>query len=256
MNCAYHTHNVAVVNCNGCGKPLCPACDHRIKGFPFCQDCIVTGVELLRNRNQNSNAGYVKKQVSPVISTILSLICPGLGAAYIGQTSKALVHFGVFVGLFQLAILSGSPIFVFGFLGMWLFTAIDSWRTAKLIRAGLTPDGAEDWIVERFKGNPKIWGGLLLVLGLLFFLQTFVPFQRLTRAILPVMLIGLGIYLLRGYIFKRRVDNVYSRGADWNSFPSPVDAPNIGAVGKTDFRTGDYGAQNDYENQVKSWRAR
>ena len=50
MNCAYHIHNPAVVNCNGCGKPLCPACDHRIKGFPYCQDCIVMGVDLLNVR--------------------------------------------------------------------------------------------------------------------------------------------------------------------------------------------------------------
>jgi TM2 domain-containing membrane protein YozV len=256
MNCAYHIHNAAVVNCNGCGKPLCPSCDHRIKGFPFCQDCIVTGVELLRNRNQSSSSAFVKKQVSPFVSTVLSLICPGLGAAYNGQTSKALVHFAVFVGLFQLAILSRSPIFVFGFLGMWLFTAVDSWRTARLIRAGLTPDGAQDWIVERFKGNPKIWGILLTVLGGLFFLQMFLPLRQLTRAILPVMLIGLGVYLLRDYVFKRRVDNVYSRESDLNNFRSRGEAPNLGIVGKTDFRTGDFGAGDDYETQVKSWRAR
>ena len=166
------------------------------------------------------------------------------------------MHFAVFVGLFQLAILSGSPIFVFGFLGMWLFTAIDSWRTAQLIRAGLTPDGAEDWIVERFKGNPKIWGILLTVLGALFFLQMVMPFRQLTRAILPVMLIGLGVYLLRDYVFKRRVDNLYSREADYPNFQSRGEAPNLAVVGKTDFRTGDYGAQDEFETKVKSWRTR
>jgi hypothetical protein len=255
MNCAYHTHNVAVVNCNGCGKPLCPACDHRIKGFPFCQDCIVTGVELLRSRNHASHETFVKKHVSPVVSTILSLICPGLGAAYNGQTSKALVHFAVFVGLFQLAILSGSPIFAFGFLGMWFFSVIDSWRTAQLIRAGLTPEGAEDWIDQRFRGNPKTWGILLTVLGALFFLQMIVPFRQMTRAILPVMLIGLGVYLLRDYIFKRRVETVYSKDSNWSDFRSRGETPNLSVAGKTSFRTGEFDP-GEQETRVKSWKTR
>jgi hypothetical protein len=257
MNCAYHAHNVAVVNCNGCGKPLCPACDHRIKGFPFCQDCIVTGVELLRNRNQSSYVPYVKRQVSPFIATILSLICPGLGAAYNGQTSKGLVHFAVFVGLFQLATLGGAALFVFGFLGMWLYAAVDAWRTAQLIRSGLTPDGAEDWIVQRFKGNPKLWGIVLTALGALFFLQMIMPPPRyLMRALLPVLLVGLGIYLLRGFIFKRR-----EKSADWADYSARSETQGFaGRIGETNFRTGDYGAggnlQDDFETQVKSWKSR
>ncbi len=103
MKCAYHTENPASVHCNGCGKPLCRACDHRIKGFPFCENCIVTGVELLKIRNQTSNADFVKRKVSPFVSALFSVVCPGLGAAYNGQISKALVHFAVFVSLFHLA---------------------------------------------------------------------------------------------------------------------------------------------------------
>ena len=116
MNCAYHVHNPAVVSCNGCGKALCPACDHRIKGFPYCQDCIVMGVDLLRQQNQSNHAPFVKRRTSPLVATILSAICPGLGAAYNGQTTKALVYFAVFVGLFQMAVLTGTPLFVLGFM--------------------------------------------------------------------------------------------------------------------------------------------
>ncbi|HEY0049610.1 MAG TPA: DUF5668 domain-containing protein [Pyrinomonadaceae bacterium] len=254
MNCAYHAHNTAVVNCNGCGKPLCPACDHRIKGFPFCQDCIVTGVELLRSRNQSSYVPYVKRQVSPFIATILSLICPGLGAAYNGQTSKGLVHFAVFVGLFQLATMVGMPLFVLGFVGMWLYAAVDAWRTAQLIRSGLTPDGAEDWIVQRFKGNPKVFGIVLTALGAMFFLQMFLPMRSFMRAVMPVLLIMLGIYLLREYVFKPK-----AKETDWTEFSTRADAPGFaaGAIGETNFRTGDYGAvEDEFETQVKSWKSR
>jgi hypothetical protein len=51
MYCSYHAKNPAVVQCNQCARWLCPACDHRVRGFPFCQDCIVAGVELLRHQS-------------------------------------------------------------------------------------------------------------------------------------------------------------------------------------------------------------
>ena len=85
MNCAYHANNAAVVNCNGCGKPLCPACDHRIKGFPYCQNCIVEGVQMLR-ASSSSYVPFVKNKTSPFIALVLSF-CPGLGQ-HNGQTSK------------------------------------------------------------------------------------------------------------------------------------------------------------------------
>jgi len=203
MNCAYHIQNAAVVQCNGCGKPLCAGCDHRIKGFPYCQDCIVEGVDLLRQQNRTSYAPYIKKHTSPLIALVLSFICPGLGAAYNGQTVKALVYFGVFVGLFQMAVLTGGTVlFVLGFSGMWLFAALDAWRTAQMIRSGLTPDIAEDIFVKRFAGNPKLWGVVLSILGTAFLLQTVFNIRGLIRGLVPAMLIGLGIYILRGFIFK------------------------------------------------------
>ena len=211
MNCAYHSQNVAVVNCNSCGKPLCPACDHRIKGFPYCQDCIVLGVDLLRQQDRSNYAPFVKKRTSPIFATLLSFICPGLGAAYNGQMVKALVYFGVFVGLFQMAILTGGTfIFVLGFMGMWLFAALDAWRTAQAIRSGVTPDSAEDILVKRFSGNPKLWGVVLSVLGVAFLLQTVFHLRGLMRGLLPVLLIVLGVYVIRGYVFKAPVEPVYS----------------------------------------------
>jgi len=206
MNCVYHSQNAAVVSCNGCGRPLCPACDHRIKGFPYCQDCIVMGVDLLRQQSKTNHVPYVRKRTSPIVATVLSMVCPGLGAAYNGQMMKAIVYFAVFVGFFQMAVLTnGTLLFVFGFTGMWFFAALDSWRTAQMIRSGLTPDVADDILVKRFSGNPRLWGGVLTVLGVAFLFQRIFNLGFLMRAILPVMLIGLGVYVLRGYIFKPKV---------------------------------------------------
>ena len=221
MNCAFHIQNPAVVQCNGCGKPLCPACDHRIKGFPYCQDCIVTGIDLLRQHRRANYESFVQKRTSPFVAMLLSLICPGLGAAYNGQTVKALVYFSVFIGLFQMAVLTGgTALFVLAFLGMWLFSALDAWRSAQMIRAGVTPDVAEDILVKRFSGNPKLWGVVLLVLGVAFLLQNIFNLRGLMRGLLPAMLIGLGIYILRDYIFRPK-----SSEDHWADFDSARPTP-------------------------------
>ena len=234
MNCAYHNQNAAVVSCNGCGRSLCPACDHRIKGFPYCQDCIVLGVDMLRQQGRADHVPFVKKRTSPVIATLLSMICPGLGAAYNGQTVKALVYFAVFVGLFQMAVLTTAPLFVLGFMGMWFFAALDAWRTAQMIRSGLTPDVADDILVKRFSGNPKLWGVVLTVLGAAFLLQRVFGISSMMKGILPLMLIGLGIYVLKGYIFKPKVEETHWSGRE----PSASFALTQSRYNEADYKVG------------------
>lgn len=249
MNCAYHSQNVAAVQCNGCGKPLCPACDHRIKGFPYCQDCIVQGVDLLRQQANTNYVPFVKKKTSPLVATLLSFILPGLGAAYNGQTVKAFVYFAVFIGLFQMAVLTGgTPLFVLGFIGMWFFSALDSWRTAQMIRSGLTPDIAEDIFVKRFTGNPKLWGIILTVLGSAFLLQSVFNIRGLMRGLVPAMLIGLGIYILRGYIFKEKTDS-----NKWEDFDSAKPAPLfVSARSEANYR----GERSSQSERYGNWQGR
>ena len=208
------------------------------------------GVDLLRQQSQTNYVPYVTKRTSPFVATFLSFICPGLGAAYNGQTVKALVHFAVFIGLFQMAILTGGTfLFVGGFIGMWLFAALDAWRSAQAIRSGLTPDVAEDILVKRFSGNPKLWGIVLTVLGGAFLLQNVFNLRGLMRGFLPLMLIGLGIYILRGYIFKPRTSDQKWQDFD-NSRPTPTF---VSALGEPRFRTGEYETR---ESRYGGWQNR
>lgn len=206
------------------------------------------GVDLLRQQNQSNYVPYVKKRTSPFVAAVLSLVCPGLGAAYNGQTVKALVHFAVFVGLFQMAILTGGTLlFVFGFLGMWLFASLDAWRTAQAIRSGLTPDVAEDILVKRFSGNPKLWGIVLTVLGSAFLLQNVFNLKGLMRGLLPLMLIGLGIYILRSYIFKPKTEEYR-----WKNYDASDSATFATALSEPRYRTGDF--ENRTEARYGNWR--
>ena len=202
------------------------------------------GVDLLRQQNSSNYGPYVRKSTSPFIAFILSVV-PGLGAAYNGQTVKALVYFGVFIGLFQLAVLTGgSALFVLGFLGMWAFSALDAWRTARMIRSGVTPDVAEDILVKRFQGNPKLWGIVLGILGIAFLLQNAFGLRGIMRGALPLLLIGLGIYILRGYIFKPKEEEARR----WSDFDSARPAPFFsgkltGGTGVYDYRSREAGEQ-------------
>src|SRR5918992_2231012 len=133
MYCSYHAKNPAVVQCNQCARWLCPACDHRVRGFPFCQDCIVAGVELLRHHSNANPSSILRRKSSPFIATLLSFV-PGLGAAYNGQTSKAIVHFAIFASFFQMAVLTqGVLFFVLGVVGTWLFAAEATLRLCVLL---------------------------------------------------------------------------------------------------------------------------
>jgi hypothetical protein len=138
---------------------------------------------------------------------------------------------------------SGTPLFVLGFMGMWFFAAIDAWRTAQIIRSGLTPDIADDILVKRFSGNPKLWGIVLTGLGVAFVLQRVFNLGFLMRGLVPLMLIGLGIYILRGYIFKPKADDV-----SWsNAGPSASFALTHPRYSETNYQ-----AAPDYSDRTRS----
>ncbi|CAN5746699.1 hypothetical protein BH20ACI3_BH20ACI3_17410 [soil metagenome] len=235
MWCTYHQKNPAVVQCNRCARPLCAACDHRIRGFPFCQDCIVAGVELLRQHSQADASQVIRRRSSPSVATLLSFV-PGLGAAYNGQTSKAIVHFAIFASFFQMAVITeGVLFFILGVLGSWLFAAVDACRTAQLMRAGLTPETEEDVIMRRLYGNPFAWGLTLIVLGSVFLLHTLLGVQLPIRELLPVALVALGAYMLFDYIRRRKS---LERVVRFDSRRPPPSVVSTGAL-ESRFRTGE-----------------
>src|SRR5437867_10671218 len=101
-------------------------------------------------QSRTTDAQMIRRKTSPFIATFLSLFVPGLGAAYTGQTSKAIVHFAIFASFFQMAVVTdGVTYFVLGVAGTWLFAAVDAWRTAQLMRDGLVPEDEEDVITRQ-----------------------------------------------------------------------------------------------------------
>jgi hypothetical protein len=161
-----------------------------------------------------------------------------LGAAYNGQTSKAIVHFAIFASFFQMAVLTqGVLFFILGVLGSWLFAAVDACRTAQLMRAGLAPDAEDDVIARRLYGNPIAWGTTLIIIGTLFLLHTLLRVTLPIKELLPVALVALGAYMLFDYIRRGRGSDRIVR------FDSRRPPPSVVAGTRTtetaNFRTGE-----------------
>ena len=147
------------------------------EAFRFARIALWPALRLLRQESQANGSPASYRNSSPFVATLLSFV-PGLGAAYNGQTAKAIVHFAIFASFFQMAVLTqGVHFFMLGVLGTWLFAAVDACRTAQLIRAGLTPETEEDVITRRLYGNPFAWGLTLIVIGTLFLLHTLLGVQ-------------------------------------------------------------------------------
>jgi hypothetical protein len=160
---------------------------------------------LRYQQSRTTDQNVIRRKTSPFIATFLSFFVPGLGAAYNGQTSKAIVHFAIFASFFQMAVVTdGVTFFVLGVIGTWLFAAVDACRTAQLMRAGLAPDAEEDAIARQLYGNPLAWGVTLVTLGLAFVSHTLLGIQFPVRRTLPVVLVILGSYMLFDYLKRRR----------------------------------------------------
>lgn len=206
MYCSYHTASTARVQCSSCSRALCSACDHRIKGSPYCQDCIVLGVQGLSRTHYST-----RPRGSARFAALLALL-PGMGAVYNRQNIKGIVHFATIVSLFQLTgIRFASAIFALGGLSFYIYSIVDAYRTAQLIAQGEDPAVDEARFKRSLIKRAPVIGVVLLTAGLLLVIQIARPFPLVTFArLLPVAFIILGGYLLTRY-FKRPSEESYEQ---------------------------------------------
>ena len=124
----------------------------------------------------------------------LCALIPGIGAVYNREYTKAVVHFAVFAGL----VIISESVGVFGLaaFSFYVFTIIDAYRSAERIIERGEPN--ED---ERDGMNFPLWGGVLILMGVLFLLDN-LGAVSIRRAIeyWPLILIFLGVYLLLSYL--------------------------------------------------------
>jgi TM2 domain-containing membrane protein YozV len=142
-----------------------------------------------------------KPPKNPWLALVLSLF-PGLGQVYNGQPAKAFVFFFAWVAAIY-GIVEVGP-FPFAFLApfIYFYNLIDAFRSAGAINArvlGGLPEPPE----ETFES--PLWGGGLLVLGLLLLLNNlgWLRLADLARY-WPIVLIVAGGAFLYGSVQRRR----------------------------------------------------
>ncbi len=190
MKCVNHPEVDSVGFCRHCGKALCGACRHEVKGAVYCEDCLAASV------TPGGAAVAAAGKPSPGIALALGFI-PGVGALYNGEYVKALIHFFVFAGLVQLNS-TGQMQPMAGLLlgGFIVYMAIEAFQTAKLRVSGAVPASGAGRGLGGEQGTP-IGPLVLIVLGALFLMHTmdFFPFHYVWR-FWPLMLILLGVWML------------------------------------------------------------
>jgi hypothetical protein len=230
MFCSYHTQSAARVQCSSCHRGLCPACDHRIKGYAYCQDCIVMGIESLSQRGQPRGRSKAKARLAALCGLI-----PGMGAVYNRQNFKAVIHFVGIVGIFNLPKLHVLPgLFALAGLVFYVYSMMDAYRTAERIAQGESAEADEARFKQQLAKRAPMLGVGLIVLGALVLIQLLWPFMYFSPArLLPVALIILGGYLLTRY-FKRSRGDVSS--SEYNQPPYPVIPGSFGDPAHTNVR--------------------
>jgi hypothetical protein len=151
---------------------------------------------------------------------------PGIGAVYNRQYVKAVLHFSIFAGLIIVAE-HGPGVFPVAVFAFYIFTIIDAYRSAQnlLRKLVMHPHMVEE---EEEGVNVPIWGGVLVLLGVIFFLNNLEVFslRDMARFLWPFFFVGLGLYLVGDYFFsskKKRSSTPPPPPASQNSVSAAVE---------------------------------
>lgn len=238
MNCAVHTETTATAYCRTCGKPMCSACAHNVRGVIYCEDCLAhhlggpgAAAPAAGFTPAASPAGapvpvVVSPGPSPGLAGVLAFFFPfGVGQVYTGQYAKGLAHLVIFVALVFGVTTAGNSnndaaAAVLGIaIGFFcIYQIIDAVRSAKAIQLGQAPPDPFG-LARTFStttGEKTVdarqipLGAVILIgLGVLFLLDTLdvFPLHWMGRA-WPVILIVLGVWM-----FMKRMSPPTSGGS-------------------------------------------
>ncbi len=178
--------------CRQCGKALTPETRRDVRGVYYCEDCLATATL----GGQATTTGGP----NPVVAALLGLI-PGVGAIYNGEYMKALTFIFIFGGTISLmdsgAARGMEPLLGMFMAGFYFYMPIEAYQTAKRRAAGLAP-ASSGWEMPAAKGGKATPIGplVLIVLGVLFLLNNFLPYRFHLLRFWPLALIACGAWML------------------------------------------------------------
>jgi hypothetical protein len=151
----------------------------------------------------------------------LCAIIPGIGAVYNREYIKAVIHLTIFAALAYIG--ETASIGALAAASFYVFTIFDAYRSAEAI-ARRAPEKTSTPDEEV---NLPLWGGILVLLGVLFLLDNLGAIRlRAAMEFWPLLLIFLGVYLIFSYVKRNEGKTVAP--PDWaahSSPPSPQSGP-------------------------------
>ncbi|HWX55097.1 MAG TPA: B-box zinc finger protein [Verrucomicrobiae bacterium] len=208
MNCAVHTQTPATAYCRTCGKALCDECKRDVMGAIYCEPCIAA---RLQGTPVVAAQAAVPDLTNPVVAGVLGFLFPGVGAWYNGQFAKGFIHVLIFASLI-LATVHIFWAFCFGIAAFPFYMAFEAYSTAKARQLGLpAPDplgldrifglqesqpGTQAAPSGAASSNAQPVAAVILIgLGVLFLLANFNVLPHLGRLVMPLVLIGVGVWI-------------------------------------------------------------
>ncbi len=159
---------------------------------------------------------------SPGKAAMMGII-PGMGAAYNRQYDKAVAHFGMFAALCIICD-EGHGIFGLAAVAFYIFSILDAYRSAQnIVATGRVPGTSDSDGM-----NLPLWGGILILLGLLFFLDNvgLIGLSWILRYSWPLLFVGTGIYLIFRYYVPTSGTDLEAPGPEPHAPPfSPPPPP-------------------------------
>jgi TM2 domain-containing membrane protein YozV len=140
---------------------------------------------------------------SPGLAAFLSLF-PGLGQVYNGQIARAFAFFFAWVGSIYLTANGHEFPFAFVIPFVHLYNMIDAWKGASAVNQRFLGGRSEP---EEATVESPVWGGILVAFGIVILLSNlgWLDLDKLARW-WPVLLIGVGAWLLFASIQKKKAD--------------------------------------------------
>jgi len=221
MNCAVHPEVDAVGYCRNCGKAMCQTCVRQVRDVLYCEECLATIMGIpapaapgsgpagtpqdatLGSGLPPAQASY--RRSSPGLAFLLGFL-PGMGAFYNEQYGKGMIHLALFLVLFITGVdgdLNGGALAALWICVavLWIYMPIDAARTARARLMGQTVSDP----LDSFAKDRPIGPIVLIGAGLLLLLHNFdwFPWYRISQFFWPAVLIGIGIFMMRGRLDRR-----------------------------------------------------
>ena len=196
MKCINHPDIETEVICAECQDPVCENCRVTLAGRDYCRSCL----------EEKVSARPVPKPVPPLVvkskfwAFVLSII-PGAGYMYLGLMKRGLQAMIIFFSIIFIASTLNFDEMAPLLLPILLFyTIFDTQQLVRRISEGYHVEDVALVELGQWTNWRNIIGYGLIILGVLSLLDNFLPYYLnyniMQRVVPPLLIIGLGLYIL------------------------------------------------------------